>query len=292
MRTPNFFIVGAPRCGTTALFSYLKAHPDIAMSAYKEPHYFGTDLVGLQFELFRGKHEQYLGLFNHAKNERMVGEASVYYLFSQQAAAEIHAFDPSAKIIIMLRSPIEVLESIYDQIQFTGDMAFPSFTAMWEQAHIYKNDPAAESRKRFLSGEGVLFSEQVARYLTYFPTEQVHVIVYDDFKQCVAQVYQSTLEFLGVDTQFQPEFKAINARQKARSPFLQGLLSNQWLVHLGSRVTWLALPIYRSLKVINSTPMQKTIIPTDLANMLKAEFRPDVEALSVLLQRDLMHWVV
>lgn len=291
MRTPNFFIVGAPRCGTTAMFNYLKAHPDIAMATYKEPHYFGSDLVGLRFELFRGRLEQYLSLFSHAKHEKMVGEASVYYLFSHKAAAEIHAFDPSAKIIIMLRSPIEVLESFYEQVRFTGDMSFPSFEAMWYEVAAYRNHPTVESRKRFLSGEGVRFSEQVARYLSIFDHAQVHIIIYDDFKRVTSQSYRDTLAFLGVDTGFQPEFKVINARQKARFPLLRRILSSKRLIQVGTRIPALALPIYRLLKVLNSTPTHWPMIPADLLDLLKAELRPDVEALSALVNRDLTHWV-
>src|SRR5882672_1680365 len=112
MRKPDCFIVGAPRCGTTAMYTYLGQHPEIFMSARKEPHFFGTDLSSPA--LVRDE-QQYLSLFAKAQNEKRAGEASVFYLYSQRAAREIHAFCPSARIIIMLRNPVEMMYSLHSR---------------------------------------------------------------------------------------------------------------------------------------------------------------------------------
>lgn len=107
---PDVFIVGAPKCGTSAMHQYLAAHPDIYM-AKKEMHTFGGDLrFGPQF--YRRNLHEYLAEFAARQGQRRAGEASVWYLFSTQAAAEIHAFNPEARIIIMLREPAEMLHSL------------------------------------------------------------------------------------------------------------------------------------------------------------------------------------
>ena len=109
-RRPDVFIVGAPKCGTTAMAEYLESHPEIYM-AKKEMNVFGADLrFGAQF--YRRDLQAYLEEFDTRNGEERAGEASVWYLFSRHAAAEIKAFNPDARIIIMLREPAEMLYSL------------------------------------------------------------------------------------------------------------------------------------------------------------------------------------
>ncbi|RLG08342.1 MAG: sulfotransferase, partial [Thaumarchaeota archaeon] len=111
MKKPNFFIVGAPKCGTHAMYTFLKAHPEIFMPERKEFQYFATDLVrGTQYEL---SEEEYLSYFRIAKDEKRLGEASTWYLYSKKAASNIKKFNPHAKIIVMLRHPIEMMYSYW-----------------------------------------------------------------------------------------------------------------------------------------------------------------------------------
>src|SRR5665647_751711 len=113
LKRPDFFIVGAPKCGTTAMNNYLAQHPDVFM-AQKEIHYFGSDLK----MRVKVSESEYLNYFQNAEEKKLIGEASVWYLFSEKAAAEIKAFSPQAKIIIMLRDPIDVLHSLHSQHLF------------------------------------------------------------------------------------------------------------------------------------------------------------------------------
>ncbi|NLF38083.1 sulfotransferase, partial [bacterium] len=105
MRLPDFFIVGAPKSGTTALHAYLGRHPSIFVPARKEPHFFGSDIVSPAFVRDR---DAYLSLFAGATTEARVGEASIWYLYSKRAAREIKEFNPDARIIIMLRNPVDM----------------------------------------------------------------------------------------------------------------------------------------------------------------------------------------
>src|SRR5260370_118878 len=89
IKSPDFFIVGAPRCGTTALYSYLRQHPDVFLPEYKEPHYFNTDMES--GGAIRDQ-EKYLALFAPAKDKKRIGEASVYYLSSEIAPPTIKDF--------------------------------------------------------------------------------------------------------------------------------------------------------------------------------------------------------
>jgi hypothetical protein len=112
VRKPDFFIVGAPRSGTSSMMNYLEEHPDIFMARPPgdEPHFFGTDLSA---PWSIADERSYLSLFDDAKDEIRAGEKSVSYLYSKRAAVEIKEFQPSAKIIIMLRNPVDVIYSIH-----------------------------------------------------------------------------------------------------------------------------------------------------------------------------------
>ena len=105
MRKPDFFIVGAPKCGTTSMHRYMSQHPDIFMAQGKEPIYFGSDLK----HDWKVSQEQYFDLFRDADREQRIGEKSVWYMHSETAAAEIKAFDANADIIIMLRNPVDMM---------------------------------------------------------------------------------------------------------------------------------------------------------------------------------------
>ena len=102
MPAPNFFIVGAPKSGTTSLSRYLGQHPDVLMADPKEPFHFGRDLQSKPTWHIRNT-QKYLSLFDLANPKRRIGEATVWYMYSKQAAGEIYRFCPDAKIIMMLR---------------------------------------------------------------------------------------------------------------------------------------------------------------------------------------------
>src|SRR5882672_7839349 len=121
---PNLFIVGAPRCGTTSMYDYLKQHPDVFMPEVKEPHFLGTDLTSSRFIRDEGK---YQALFATAKNEKRIGEASVWQLYSKIAAYEIKEYSPTARVIIMLRNPVDMMYSLYGQHIFSGDEEISDF---------------------------------------------------------------------------------------------------------------------------------------------------------------------
>jgi hypothetical protein len=112
MPYPNFFIVGAPKSGTTALHTYLGMHPEVFMGP-KEAHFFAPDV---RIEPLDS--DKYFEGFVGAEGKACIGEASVFYLYPEKAAAAIHEFNPNAKIIVMLRNPVDLLYSLHSQFQF------------------------------------------------------------------------------------------------------------------------------------------------------------------------------
>ena len=124
MRKPDFFIVGAPKCGTTAMYQWLDAHPEVFVPV-KEIHYFGADLDHRRPEVSA---ERYNGLFEPASTaHKAVGDVGVWYLMSETAAQEIHAYNPDARIIIMLRRPAQMLYSLHSQLLYSGEEDIADF---------------------------------------------------------------------------------------------------------------------------------------------------------------------
>ena len=126
-KRPNLFIVGAPKCGTSSLHYHLSKHPEIYMSRYKEPHFFGKDLTRLN-KIFYTNEKEYLSLFNIVKEEKIIGESSPQYLYSYSAPREIKEFNPESKIIILLRNPINMIYSYHSQLLYSGNVCSLSWS--------------------------------------------------------------------------------------------------------------------------------------------------------------------
>jgi len=295
---PDFFIVGAPKCGTTAMADYLAAHPEIYM-ARKEMHFFGSDLrFGRQF--FRRDLAAYLAEFDAWNGQRRVGEASVWYLFSTRAAAEIKAFSPDARIILMLREPVEMLHSLYYYFLYDGNEPLPTF----EQALAAETDRSGGRRPcrqtYFAQGlayrQVVRYTEQVGRYFEAFGRERVHVIIYDDFAADVFAAYRQTLDFLGVESKgCNPGFRVVNAAKRVRSPALRAVMGDPLVRSAVVALRpWVPRALFGALQRVdarlrrsNARVQRRPPLAAELRARLRRELAPEVGRLSELLGRDL-----
>lgn len=209
---PHFFIVGAPKCGTTSMAQYLGQHPEIFVLR-GEPHFFGTDL---EYNSPRLTPAQYQALCRSRGGKPVCGDRSTWYLYSRNAAREIHAYNPRALIIAMLRSPAEMLHSLHahhfqrglrDDI---GDLA--GALAAEPERRRGNRIPANVRFPESLYYTAIpRYSEQLERYFDLFGKKRVRIILFDDLKQTPAPVYAQTLAFLGVDPTFEPDFGVHNA---------------------------------------------------------------------------------
>jgi hypothetical protein len=303
-KSPFFFLVGAPRCGTTALTDYLSQHPDIFM-AKKEMHHFGSDLCfGPQF--YRRDRSAYLAEFDGWGGQARAGEASVWYLFSKKAAAEIQAFSPDSRIIIMLRNPADLLSSLYNVFRCDGNEHLATF----REALAAENDRRAGRRigrctylsQGLVYHEVACFTEQVRRYFDLFGRERVHVILYDDFAAKTTRAYGEVLDFLGVDSTRVPEsFPVINGNVSAktvRSSLIRNVLSDPLVrgtaIALSSRLPRPVLSALQHVEVrltqMNHRHVERALVDENLQEQLRIDFTPEVERLSELLGRDLTYW--
>lgn len=296
-RKPDFFLVGAPKSGTTAMDAYLGRHPQIFIPPAKELHHFGSDL-----HFARGAvrdRDAYLSLFGGAGDALRVGESSVWYLYSREAAREIRAFQPEASILIMLRNPVDMLYSQHSQFLYNGNEDIADFAEA-----LAAEDDRREGRripKDLILAQGLLYrdtaryAEQVERYLDVFGPERVHVIVFDDFVADTAGCYAEVLRFLGVDDAFRPSFEVVNPNKVVRSRSLRRLAdapSSRWRVL--ARTLLPARSLRRTVRSIleraNTDHTKRSPLDGDLRCRLQAEFAGEVDRLGKLLGRDLSHW--
>lgn len=295
MPRPDFLIVGAPRCGTTAMYEYLRRHPGIFMPEHKEPQYFGSDLAHLHAPLSEA---DYLGLFKGAKPGQRVGEASTWYLYSKTAAGEIKAFAPDARIIIMLRNPVDVMYSLHGELSFYGGEEISDFAeALAAEADRKRGRRRGQSRRAeaLYYRDAVRFAEQVERYLETFGREAVKIILFEDFVADIAATYADTLRFLDVDASFQPQFEVVNESKRARNRLIQGLIVRPpaplaRLIPMLRRVP-LAHRVRSRIVRANSMSVDRPPLDPGLRRRLAADLAPEVKRLEALIDRDLSAWI-
>jgi hypothetical protein len=297
MKKPNTFIVGAPKSGTTALYRYLSGHPNICMSPMKEPHFFATDLKrGVSSEA------DYFSLWSGATDSQIVrGEASVWYLYSQEAIGNIRRFDSDSKIIAMLRNPVDLIYSKHAQLLYNCEEDEPDFERAWKMQEQRKRGDALPRyvvNPQFLFYEEIgRMGEQVERLLSIFPEDQVHIIIFEDFRQNTAAIYRNTLAFLGLQDDGRANFPRINENCVHRSRAVGRLLKKppafiNRRVKLAERLfgveqLWGIDTITR----LNTKSVKRPKLSREFREQLQEVFRPDIARLTQLLGRDLSAWL-
>jgi len=273
---PNLFIVGMPKSGTTSLYYYLKQHPDIFMSEAKEPMYFCKDFTRSSIDYHKKivghknwkkpkysvNLKDYLKLFSNVKNERIIGEATVFYLYSKVAAKNIYKFNPNAKVIIMLRNPTNFLYSYHSQIGSRGGETIANFKKALESEKDRKKGKNIPRSIRFPEmlyySELVHYVDQIKRYVDLFSKNQIKIILFDDFKEQPKKVYLEILNFLGVSKNFVPVFKAYNTNKQAYLRRIKGFFTEPIFLNLVGII--LPKKIRKTLKIfffLSTTKIKK-----------------------------------
>ena len=273
---------------------YLEAHPEIFIAPRKDLHYFGSDLG------FRGKEPMdeagYLAHFAESQHESWVGEASVWYLYSRQAAAELDAFAPRGRAIVMLRNPVEVMHALHSQylLNGLGDEDIDDF----EAALAAQSDRAAGQRipphnrlpESLQYRTVVRFHDQLARAYEVLGRDRVRVVLQDDLRTDTAGAVRGVYGWLGVDATVVPDLERVNTNKVVRSKTLRKAVA---LTPSGAKdllPTGLRQGLRKRLRKLNSRHAKRPALDPDLRARLTAELRPEVDALAELIGRDLSAW--
>ena len=232
-RVPDFFIVGHAKCGTTALYEMLRPHPQIFMPELKEPLYFATDLRARFQRRAAGplptELEDYLSLFAAAEPGQRVGEASSSYLWSHEAAGHIARMRPDAKIIAILREPASFLRSLHLQLlqnHIESEKDLRKALALEHDRRQGKHIPRRSVRPQALMySERVRYADQLRRYHALFGSDQVLVLIYDDFRKDNEETVRRVLRFLEVDDAIPVNTTEANPTVRMRSQQLDDLVN-------------------------------------------------------------------
>lgn len=277
------------------MHEFLRQHPEIYLPEKKEIHFFGTDLFSPHYCRDR---KQYLDLFAAASDEKRVGEASVWYLYSKLASREIKEFNPDASIIIMLRDPVDMAYSLHGHRLYINSEDIEDFGEALAAEEDRKAGLRLPANPYPVAGlyyrEVARYTEQVKRFLDAFGREQVKIILYDDFKIDPAGVSQELFSFLNVSAPYPVEVSVINASKRIRNRRLASFLDPPpALVSKVGRMLTSAerrRQLFQSVRELNTEHAPRQPLPPELRRQLQLEFAPDVERLSELLGRDLSHW--
>jgi hypothetical protein len=288
---PNFFIVGAAKAGTTSLYYYLNEIPGVYMSKVKEPYYFSPHFI----QRYPGEavtdKEEYLRLFENTSSYIAVGEASPSYLWDPDSPKLIQRAVPTARIIILLRDPIERAYSHYlSEMKFRAHDKKLSFYQ--DLMRGYESQEKAYGIS-LLYVEFGMYYEQVKRYFDQFGRQQVKVIIYEEFIQHPEETVNDVLAFLGVNHTVTAIRKQHNPYSVARSPFSVWVFSFfRWLRARGVKTSKLTtlLPFSLTLSLEEKLlfkKAQKPKIEPEAFKFLQEIYHDDVLRLESLLGRSL-----
>jgi hypothetical protein len=300
-RTPDFFIVGAPKSGTTSLYDYLSGHPDIYMSPVKEPFYFCPDVLGGAPRRFSHPADEasYLALFDGAGRARRAGEASTRYLVSRVAAELIRDFNPAARAIAMLRNPIDMIYALHGERVSLGLEPIENFSDALDadvDRRAGRRLPAGANPLGAVYRDTGMYSQQIERWFDALGRDRVLIVVFDDFAVNPARELERVLSFLGVDSSYQPSsLSAVNRSHRLRRGVVRSALRSppaQWTAHrllpavIGQNSTSRLARRFR-LSRVNRRPYDREPLPAGIRRELENDFESDVRSLSGLLNRDL-----
>jgi hypothetical protein len=290
MKKPNFFIIGAPKCGTTSLAAWLAEHPQIYMSPIKEPHHFNSDDDSIVKD-----REHYETLFRGAGDQhKAVGEASVWYLNSHVAVPDIERYVPSPQYIVCIRNPIEMAYSLHEQQIVNGNEHIQDFATAWshqeERLAGKKVTRWCREPKHLAYGPACSIGSQLERLYTTVPKSRVLVIVLDDMKVDPDRQYRRVLRFLGVENDGRTAFPVLNTAKERRLPWLRQIV--RFAGNIKQRVGLRkGFGVLRKIDNLNTRYRARQPLSEPMRRSLQEYFRDDVEKLGFLLERDFGHWL-
>lgn len=291
MRKPDFFILGAPKCGTTALAQWLAAHPAVFMSQVKEPHHFNTDMSHRGF----ADRADYEALFSEAGPEYLaVGEASVWYLMSEAAVQNIEAYaDRPPRYIVCLRNPVDMAYSLHEQKLHSGTEFIPNFETAWREADVrrsaWRTQRSLTDPRTLIYPDACAIGSQLERLLAQVPRERVLVILQEDLAADSRAEFVRVQQFLDLPIDNEIALPVVNASKRRRSAW-----ARQLILTLGRIRSVLGIKrgfgLLRRIDDLNGVPNTRTPLTPEFRDELARDFQDEVALLERLLDRDMPAW--
>ena len=293
---PNFFLIGAAKSGTTSVAKYLDEHPEIYVSKPKEPNYFAFEPGSrpscrgpadpeilfeqlLKYTVTAPK--EYASLFADCHGETAIGEASVRYLYEREVPTRIADYAPNAKLIVLLRDPIERLHSHYHMNARLHLEPEPLVGALAAEDQRVEQGWGWDWHYRRVG----LYAEQLKRWFQIFDREQVLVLFHADLKNKPQVTLQSIFRHLEVTTNFQPDFT--QRAMVGNTPRWRGLRRMIRDENVVKTVAKRVVPkrLRKSFVRWSETKNRMSIPPlsSEIRNQLRADYREADQRLADLL---------
>jgi len=282
IKKPAFFIIGAPKCGTTSLYSWLKDHPDIFMPDKKEPHYFAQHLSDRYCRV--RTEAEYLDLFSSASEKQICGEASVLYGFYPQSIKNILAFNRDAKIIYMVRNPVGMAQSYHQQLINNLEENVTDFEKAWNlqgRRQKGKKIPRTATDPDLLNyKEKCALGSHLKNIQATVPKGQLSIIRLEDMAKNPKETYQGILKFIGVGNDNRQDFQKENEAFSTRFKFLKYFFSKQILL---KKFVKKIIPV-NIINSLNTVKKQKTMLSDSFEKKLYHELKNEISLLESQLK--------
>jgi hypothetical protein len=306
MTMPNFLIIGAAKAGTTSLHHYLGQHPEIYMSSVKEPSFFAFDAYRAYPEDFGGELERrlvrysgrpgktntiedYRALFEAVSSERAIGEASPVYLYTPRVPERIQHHVPDARLIVVLRNPVE--RALSDYVCSRGDRGGQLDNFVQRHREARSNESYRSSFRLYGYVYQGLYHAHLARFLDVFGRDRIKICLHEDFQADNFGMLESVFEFLRVDKTFVPDVSTrYSVTGVPRSEFLRMLPAP--LRALGRRVeSSLPSGLRRYTFALKKLYHVKPQLPPHIRRECVQVYQEDILQLQKLIERDLSAWL-
>jgi hypothetical protein len=317
MKVPDFIIIGAAKCGTTSVYNRLSMHPNVFMTTPKEPGYFSRDDVFVRGERW------YRDLFGPACDGQICGEASTLYSLPScfpNTVSRMYSFCPNAKLIYILRDPVERAYSYYSQLvknyqNVTGDF---SVNRSFEECLFPEDYPSRASAGSFFSPhdmhlkdsprfiiEGGMYMANLQDYMKFYRRENILLVRFEDLASNIEHVISRICKFIGVDVALLPDVDAVKVnvasehyhfakKEKNRRIMVEYIKSVRLLGYLSKFIPRRFSALFFSLFAIFYRGEVGSVVPMEMTNKtrkyLKDLYLPEIEKLEVFLGEDLDTW--
>jgi hypothetical protein len=289
---PNFFVIGAYKSGTTSLYHYLSQHPQVFVPQLKEPNYFAFADVerSVDSSVFRKSvktRAEYERLFQESRNFVAIGDVSPEYMTSPSAARAIKRSVPEARLIAILRNPVERAYSDYLMYRRDGKEQMTDFAKALEAQpeRASRFDPTG-----FYVSTG-FYGEQLARYYDVFPAARIKVYQLEDLQSSATRTLSHMFDFLGVESTFAPKDLDIYNRSGVTSNYLVNTLF-RYKSHVAPLARLLVPKRLRAIvrQKIEAGLSKPPLLP-EVRQMLIETYRADVHRLEQLTGQSFRNWL-
>lgn len=290
MIKPNFFFIGAPKCGTTSIAHTLSQHPEIFISNPKEPHFFEKEIPRGISSL-----QAYEALFLKAeKHHKILGEASTGYLYSETAIPAIRSYSPDAKFLVAIRNPYEMAVSLHSHALRGNYENQHDFNIAWKLQKFRRMGSYVPKRcphpLLLLYEDRCAIGDQIERLYNMVPSENVCLVFFDDLKNNPGRLYSKIYRFLQVSDIGDTYFPVLNRKKDIRWPFLTIATRALGKAKRAIGINESFGIADRLIEIVSKEPSMAPSIDDDVWKMMDETFMPQIKKIAYLSDRKLSHW--